>query len=359
MTSLQSRHGGEIFHFAESIRDSMLDFSININPLGLSPVGKSHMLTHLETDILRYPDTECKDLLNALSLRYQIDSSCMLVGNGATELMYALLPVIQPKKVLIPAPSFSEYRLSAEAYGTPIEELSLEVNQQFQIPIEIWRGKIEQNSLVYVGNPNNPDGHILLPYEFETLLQRVNETNSYLVIDESFVDFLGDAYSYRQACKKNSHLIIISSLTKFFAVPGLRVGYVIASSELIKNVRKVMIPWHVNGPVQRYMVSALADRTYIEKSIKFCIKERRRLMQELSKIENIKVYPGSVNFILCQIQNKYKTAKELQDKLYDYHIIIRQCGNYKGLDETYFRVAVRNTSENNQLIDALRKVCNK
>lgn len=90
---------------------------------------------------------------------------------------------------MIPAPSFSEYRLSAEAYGTPIEELSLGVNQQFQIPIEIWRGKIEQNSLVYVGNPNNPDGHILLPYEFEALLQRVNDTNSYLVIDESFVDF--------------------------------------------------------------------------------------------------------------------------------------------------------------------------
>lgn len=356
MNSLVGRHGGQIFHLPKEERDSILDFSININPVGLSPEGKAAMMEHWETDITRYPDTSCGDLVKALAKRYSIDPSFIMVGNGATELMYALLAVTQPKKVYIPAPSFSEYRFSAEFFGVEIEELPLEIGDTFHLPWESWVEKITDHSLIYVGNPNNPDGQLLLPQAFEALAHRAKETKSLLVIDESFVDFLGDAYSYRTACQHHEEVVIISSLTKFFAVPGLRIGYGLAHPRITEKWKKSVIPWHVNGPVQRYMEFALQDESYREQSVQFCRKERRRLSQELAAFKNIHVYSGTVNFILCQLRGKFNKVEEFQRKLNEFGIIVRNCGNYAGLDDSYFRVAVRREDENNYLIEVFRKV---
>ena len=188
------------------------------------------------------------------------------------------------------------------------------------------------------------------------ILPLVEKTQSYLILDESFVDFLGDSFSYRKLCLCHRQVIIVSSLTKFYAVPGLRIGCSFSTEEIAKKCQQQLIPWHVNGLVQTYMKSALADDAYIQRTREYCKMERNRMITDLSAIDSIKVYPGSVNFFLCKLMRKFKSAYELQQALWPYKIILRQCGNYAGLDESYFRIAVKIKEENLRLVNALRKV---
>ncbi len=359
MSLTESRHGGDIFGMSSEEQNKTLDFSININPLGLSPMGKRELFQFIETDILRYPDIKCRELIKALSNRYDMKEDCISVGNGATELMYMLLRVLKPKQVYIPAPGFSEYRLSAESVGADIIEFFLLPNDNFSIPVKEFVPKIKSNSVIFLGNPNNPDGQCLSEEVFSAIMETAAERNSFVIIDESFIDFLGDPYSYRHACKKYKNLIIIMSLTKFYAVPGLRIGCSFSSPDITDKLKDNLIPWNVNGPVQRYMVKALEDKMYQSDTIRYCADERKKMTEELQAITDIQYCGGEVNFILFRLIGKFKNAEELQEKLFPEHILIRQCGNYSGLDEKYFRIAVKTDEENKKLVKAFRKVFEK
>ena len=157
MTEKSARHGGDVFGLSAAEQEKVLDFSININPLGLSPLGKEALLHSWEREALRYPDVECRGLLAAISTRYGVPTDTIALGNGATELMYKLLSLLKPLKVLVPAPSFSEYRLSAEAAGCEVESFLLPKENGFRLPLEEIRRKMTAHSLLYLGHPNNPD----------------------------------------------------------------------------------------------------------------------------------------------------------------------------------------------------------
>ncbi len=171
MSIKSSRHGGDVFGLSEEEQNKVFDFSININPLGLSPEGRAALLAHWEKETLRYPDVECRALKKSLSIRYEIPEESMALGNGATELMYKLLELLHPKKVIVPAPSFSEYRLSAEAAGCPVDSFLLKADQGFALPLEEIEKKLLPHSLIYLGHPNNPDGQMLSPSDFEAVLR--------------------------------------------------------------------------------------------------------------------------------------------------------------------------------------------
>ena len=224
MTLKSSRHGGDVFGFSPEERNKILDFSININPLGLSPAGRKALTRYWEVETLRYPDVEERDVKEALSKAYGMDKDTISLGNGATELMYTLLRITKPARVLVPAPAFSEYRLSAEAAGAEVVSFLLPVEDHFNLPLREIKEKMGSHSLIYLGNPNNPDGRLLHREEFQCIMDRAQETESLVVIDESFIDFAGDACSYRQECRKYPNLVVMMSLTKFYAVPGLRIG---------------------------------------------------------------------------------------------------------------------------------------
>ena len=359
MTIKSARHGGDIFGLAEEERNQIIDFSININPLGLSPKGREALSRSWEKETLRYPDVECRDLVHQLSHRYDMPENTIALGNGATELMYKLLELLRPQKVFVMAPSFSEYRLSAEAVHCPVESILLEKENGFALPVETIRKKLTPHSLIYLGHPNNPDGQLLLKEDLLAILDRVKETDSFLIIDESFIDFLGDGYSYRQLFQDISYGAVVMSLTKFYAVPGLRIGCAFLAPKLCEALKNTLIPWNVNGLAQLYMTDALQDENYREATIRYNQEERALLAGELGKIEDIEILPGCVNFILCRLKGTYKTAADLQNALYPYGIFIRQCGNYEGLDDTYFRLAVRTKEENRTLLHALQEVFQK
>lgn len=359
MSTKSARHGGDIFGLSEEERNQIIDFSININPLGLSPKGREALSRSWEKETLRYPDVECRDLVHQLSLHYHMPEDTIALGNGATELMYKLLELLRPEKVLVMAPSFSEYRLSAEAAHVPVESVLLRKEEGFALPLEDIRKKLTRHSLLYLGHPNNPDGQLLPKETLLSLLDMVKEKDSFLIIDESFIDFLGDDYSYRQLFRHISYGAVVMSLTKFYAVPGLRIGCAFLEPKLCEALKNTLIPWNVNGLAQLYMTDALQDETYQKATIRYNREERAALVKELSTISHIEILPGCVNFILCRLLGTFASAKELQDALAPYGIFIRQCGNYEGLDDTYFRLAVRTEEENKKLINALQEVFSK
>lgn len=357
MEIISSRHGGDIFKFSPEIRDEFIDFSININPLGLSPLGETALKDCWKNEALRYPDTKCRDLIAAVSCHYGIAPESILIGNGATELMYALMRALQPGKVLIPVPSFSEYKLSAEAVHAQIQTFLTAPEKNFRIDADEIEEQMSPGSLLYLGNPNNPDGRLLEKDTLRELVRRAEKKSSFVVIDESFIDFLGEEFSYRELCRKSDHVIVLMSLTKFYAVPGLRIGCGFFPEGVKTETEKQLIPWNVNGPAQVYITKAVYDRDYIEASREYCRRERAFLTEELSHIPGICILPGTVNFILCRLTgNSVSTAEELQKRLLPYRILIRNCGNYEGLDVSYFRICVHTEKNNRLLIQALKEV---
>lgn len=349
-----SRHGGEVFSIPEKERDQFIDFSININPLGLSPKGKDALLQSLDRDVLRYPDTEAGDLVTALSGRYGVDTTQITVGNGATELMYALILLLRPKRVIIPEPSFSEYRLSAQAAGSEIVSIPLEM-PDFSLPVEDICAQITHKSLIYLGNPNNPDGKLLSEGHLSQILDAAANHHSYVVVDESFIDF-GNGRSYRARCGTNPYLIVVMSLTKFYACPGLRIGCAFSSAGIASALSERLIPWHINGPVQTYMRSALSDGAYIQKSINYCREQKDILYEGLSDFREIHYICGYANFILCRLDPTSGTVSAMEEKLRAHKLLVRNCGNYTYLDDSWFRIAVRSADENAKLLSALKEI---
>ena len=354
MMRIENGHGGDVFTLPQSQQERLLDFSININPAGMSPKGKAAMLSHLEMDIERYPDVACRGIRQALSVRYGVPMEGITCGNGATELIYAFIRAFRPKVVCVPAPAFSEYRLAAEAEGVPVTSFLLEKDAGFQLGDSSFLENLAPGSLVFLGNPNNPDGLFLSRSAFHQVMAAVEKSGSWLMIDESFIDFAGDDRSFRQEVAHHPGLVICLSLTKFYAVPGLRIGAVFSSAAIADRLASVLYPWHVNGPVQRYMAAAVLDTEYAAESRRLVAEERLRMMRRLEKLPGIRVYPGTVNFLLLRLLDG--SVSQLADALLAKHIMIRQCGNYEGLDASFFRVAVRKKEENDYLLESLQEV---
>ncbi len=351
----KEEHGGDIFGLSAVERESILDFSVNINPLGLSPRGKEALLSGLLREITRYPDIACRDLKRAVSSYCGVLPEHILCGNGATELIYALVRVLHPPAVYVPAPCFSEYARAAEAESIPVKSYALDPENGFAVKDWDALASLPKGSVIFAGNPNNPDGRILPAEDFERLSAAAQACGGHLVLDESFADFVGEDISYRNRLAENPHVMIVSSFTKFFAVPGLRIGFLFSASPRMAEIEKTLTPWNVNGPVQLYLRHALEDVEYIQMTREFLREESGRMRKELETVSGLAVYPGAANFILLRLTNG-RDAAWLQEKLSGKHILIRQCGNYEGLDETWFRVAIRTREENERLLSALREI---
>jgi threonine-phosphate decarboxylase len=348
-------HGGDIFKFSHEKQNAIRDFSTNINPLGMSPLGWQALKKEEENIILRYPDILCRDMKKSLSIRLGISEQCITCGNGATELMYALMRILKPSRVYVGAPSFSEYKLAAESIHADVISFPLEQDQEFAVPISFFKKKMTAHSVIFIGNPNNPDGHILKEDEFSELLDLAERNDSFLVIDESFIDFLPDSFSYRYQLNQSDRLVILSSLTKFYAIPGLRAGYMISSKQLADAMAGELVPWNVNGLAQLYVSKAVLDTDYIARSRDYIKKENQRFSALLQSFSDVEKVWGSVNFLLLHLKKDALSGSGLQQNLLPLGFLIRKCGNFETLDDHWVRLAVRSEEEDNALIRCLRK----
>jgi threonine-phosphate decarboxylase len=351
-------HGGDLIWAKEYYQQkSLIDFSVNINPLGCSK-NVLHSITNNLTLIQEYPDPECRLLKKELSLYYNINDEHISLGNGASELLFLLCLAISPKRVLTLAPSFSEYIKSAKASGALVDELVLSEKKDFCLEIDVLKDKLLNYDLFFLCNPNNPVGNIYSGKFVKEIADLCYKYKTYLLVDESFMDFVKnkDKFSILSEVRYNPYLIVLCSLTKFFALPGLRLGCSFASKELVERIKEIKDPWNVNSFAQLAGMVSLQDKAFQNKSIDYISTEKERLYQELNKISSIKTYYPSVNFILLKILTQNLTSGDIALQLATKGILVRNCNTFAGLGEKFIRVAVRRKEDNNLLIDALRGV---
>lgn len=349
------RHGGDTITAAQqagiSPRD-ILDFSSNISPLGL-PETVRHALVQGIGGVVPYPDPACRDLCKKISCAELVDEAMVLCGNGAAELIFAIAHGLKPKKALVAAPSFSEYALALRSAGSQIQWFRTEPSKGFSVTEAFLDEITPELSLVFLANPSNPVGNIIEQPLLEAIAAKCLRTHTCLVIDECFLDFLPDGRRRSLVARlaENPGLIVLKSFTKMYAMAGIRLGYLLcASPSLRARVAAAMPPWSVSTLAQAAGIAALESGDYAERVRALVAGERTFLMRELSAL-SLQVYDSRANFIFFQAGGKPDLKKELLRS----GILIRSCANYPGLGDGYYRIAVRVHSENQKLLQAMRR----
>ena len=329
-------HGGQVYDAAGRAGD-WLDFSANINPLGLS----EKVLRTLEENlrcVVNYPDPQAVELKRAIAERYDVPEKNLVVLNGAAEFFYLYLNATRPRRVIIPVPSFSEYERAARAAGCDVELVITNAAKGFALDVSRLRG-----DCVIIGRPNNPTGNLI---DAEEIL-RLAEVSSVLV-DESFIDFL-DVESVRRLV--SDKISVVQSLTKIFAIPGLRLGFAVVEENLARRLNLSKDVWNVNFLAQKAGVAALTDEDYLRRTRAWLAAEKNFFVERLSNLRGVEVFPPSVNFVLFRHEQAERILKELRRE----KILLRSCANLAGLDGSYLRSAIRSREENLKLFNELEK----
>lgn len=369
-------HGGNIFQFAheQGIEPyEVVDFSANINPLGPSQRGLDALNAQLRY-ISHYPDATNDDVLNAIADTYRMDKHQIMVGNGAAELLYAICRLPGYTGAFVPAPGFSEYKEALEASKIPVRDIFYRPREDdngkpyFEVPylaLETFAAELKGQDgriIVFLGNPNNPDGTLLDKDHIRTVASMLKDANSLLVIDESFIDFVGNdplqdnEHSMRSLVNEFDNIIVVHSFTKFYAVPGLRIGAAFANETLITQLQQYIPSWSVNTLAQAYTKAALNDVDYIKRTKQELNEERAFMYNALDAIEGITVYPPSANFILFQVNQEGITANYINEELKKYNMIVRNCDSYVGLTNHWVRIAIKDHDTNIKLVDKLTNI---
>lgn len=350
-------HGGNVWNASREwgiALESLLDFSASLNPLGPSPLALEAIERHLPL-ICHYPEPGAGSLKNELADWLGVEKEQLVLGNGALELIYLTARMYYKGRVLLLAPCFSEY--GKGLIDARIEYFYLEETKSFRLPVESFCSRIERNDLIFIGNPNNPTGTLFEPAGLDEIVKQAARRDAAVVIDEAFLDFTGDpSASLRNRAAYNSNLIIVSSLTKFFAIPGLRLGYAVAAPDTAGVMESLLPSWRINSLALAAARASLSDANYIEKTVAAVKKEREYLERQMPLL-GCTVYPAAANFLLLKLdEGRGLTAWRLQQQLGPRGILIRLCDNFENLTPYHFRIAVKTHPENLRLVHALKEV---
>lgn len=345
-------HGGDIYsHLEKGVK--MLDFSANINPLGLPP-QVSEALASAQAAATVYPDPYCRALCRSIGEFYGVSPEKVVCGNGAADLIDRIAYGLKPKTALVTAPTFSEYEKSVTRAGGVVFRHILNENQGFEIGEDILEAIREKKpQMVFLCNPNNPTGLLTEKPRLLEIARLCREQGTTLVVDECFLDFTGkeSQYSLMDSLEDFPNLIILKAFTKFFAMPGIRLGYLLTANPHFREaVWAAGQPWSVSGIAQTCGIAALKDSVYIQKTLEEIPRLRQELMKALTPLP-ITLYPGTANFLLFRAD-----YPALDKKIQEKGILIRNCGNYPGLGEGFYRVAVKSQEDNQKLSEALTQV---
>ena len=351
-------HGGNVWKLAnQSGADlqEIIDFSANINPLGPSPKALEAIKGCL-TLLQHYPEPSGDPCRSTLAEYLQVDAEQLLLGNGGTEFLYLLGQMFYQRRIIRLAPTFAEYGGGLDS--PVVVEIPLKADDQFRLPVSAIIDCLDRGDLLFIGNPNNPTGTLYERDELREVVERAQHVGATVVIDEAFIDFLPDQHSHsmRDLVDSYENLIITGSLTKFFAIPALRLGYAVANAELIKQMKRRLPPWRVNLAALFAGDASLRDKRYIDQSLVYISREKQLFAEELRKIAGLRVYMGAANFLLIDGQGTGMQACDLYGRLLDYGIMIRVCDSFANLSPYYFRLAVRTREQNSKLLEGLRNI---
>jgi len=349
-------HGGTVFAVARQLGvspDDILDFSASINPLG-PPAGLRGAITAAFDRLVHYPDSAAAELRDALARRHGLHPGTICVANGSTELIY-LAPRLAGGRGLIVAPPFSEYAKSLARAGLEVAYLDLSPADGFALPLATLDRHLAQGcALLFLANPGNPTGALIPRQDIAEVIRLCRSRGTFLVLDEAFIDFCEEE-SATDLVAGEDGAVVLRSMTKFFAIPGLRLGYAVGSEAVIARLSALREPWSVNTLAQAAGLACLADGEYPATTRALVKAERERLAAGIAALPGLAVYPSAANYLLVRI-DAGPTARELAERLFAERVLIRDCSSFRGLSDRYFRVAVRGAEENLRLLDLLKKV---
>ncbi|GGF82381.1 threonine-phosphate decarboxylase [Paenibacillus albidus] len=347
----QDGHGGHGGHSG-----IFLDFSANINPLG-PPPGVLESLRELLPAVTAYPDPGHRRLKRMLAEHTGTGADWLTVGNGAAESMALLLLAVGPRTVGIAEPCFSEYRQLAEQFGAVVKSVQGASARDYKANVEDLAALLEQVDLLFLGQPNNPNGVQYAVEELTQLAEQAERTGTYLAVDEAFIDFIdpGRRQSLLPELARFPHTVLVRSMTKFYAIPGLRLGYTVAHPALAAAMTGKQVTWSVNAlALLAGEACLLSGAAYERRTRSLITAERESLRSGLLEL-GCKVPPGEANFLLCSLPSPW-TAAELQDRMGRSGILVRSCAMYPGLEAGHIRVAVKGPEDNAVLLQRMGEI---
>lgn len=345
-------HGGDIYSYKEKYKEEALDYSANINPLGMPRGVKQALINSIDTWV-NYPDPLCRELKKELAHFEKVKEDYLVLGNGAAEVIFKLIYAAKPKKAMVLEPTFSEYEEALKSVNAEVFYHYLKEENNFRLTEDILGALNEDLDMIFICNPNNPTGEIAEKDLLIKVMAVCKQKGIILVLDECFNDFLDEPaeYTMKEFLADNDHLFILKAFTKIYAMAGVRLGYGLTSNlELINEMAKTCQPWSVSIPAQIAGIQALKEEEYL-KATKVLIKEEREYLISNLKELGFKVYGSKANYLFFSSSND-----NLKAKLEKQGIMIRDCSNYPGLKAGYYRICVKTHQDNERLINALKAV---
>jgi len=337
-------HGGDVTE-----KNVIYDFSANLNPLGM-PEQVIAAASAAVSECTRYPDPECRKLRKKLSVYENIPYENIVCGNGAADLIFRIVHAFRPEKAVLCIPSFSEYRYALEEVDCQITEYITEASDDFTVNEGILDFLTDDVDIIFLCTPNNPTGKLISPDLLRKISEKCLEKNIILICDECFMPFTGASSDHSLRSCFNENCIVLKAFTKLFAMPGLRLGYALCgSAETAARIHNSGQFWSVSVPAEEAGVAALDVKDWKEKTVAFITKEREYLTEKLCGC-GLEVTGSSANFLL------FRSCDDLGKLLLEKGIMIRECTDFCGLGNGYFRTAVRTRKENEILVEGIKEV---
>lgn len=353
----QPTHGGNVYKIARERRvpvGRLLDFSASINPLGFSATGLRAIRAALK-QIVHYPDPDCWQLRQALAEQCGVDPEMILVGNGSTELIHLLPRALAMQSALIAGPTFEEYARALTDAGSSFQYVHARREERFRPPVKDVLQQLSATrsrfDALFLCNPNNPTGQVLNRSAVRELADAVHRQQGWLILDEAFIDYC-PSQSVVSLLQEYPRMVLLRSLTKFYAMPGLRVGYLVGASQVVARVKDYQPPWSVNSLAQEVACSVVQDHAYAAESRTFMRDERSRVMRDLRSLSGLRLYPSAANFVLIELP-AWTSASLVTERLAVERLLVRDCSTLPGLGSQMIRVAIRTTKDNRRLLAAL------
>lgn len=353
----QPTHGGNVYRAAREQRitvDRIADFSANINPLGFPTSGVRAIRSALK-QIVHYPDPDCLQLRQILARQCGVDPDMILIGNGSTELIHLLPRTLGIKAALIMGPTFEEYARALMDAGGVVQYVHARREERFRPPVQEilleLSAKRTRFDTVFLCNPNNPTGQTINRSALCEITEAIERRQGWLIVDEAFIDYCQE-HSVVSMLKEYPRMIVLRSLTKFYAMPGLRIGYLLGASKVVNQLKGRQPPWSVNSLAQEVSCAVLQDSGYAQKSLAVMETERPRFLRGLRSLSGVRVYSPAANFALIELP-AWACASVLVDRLASERLLVRDCSTLPGLNRQMIRVAIKTPKENRRLLAVL------
>ena len=355
-------HGGNCIELAHQLgctTQEITDMSSNINPLGPPPGLIRYLKNHIDA-VSSFPEVDSRGITGRFAEFYGIDSRRVLAANGTTQIIYAIPQVLEISSALIVGPTYSDYVDACRLQNVKTTFVLTKAFTHFQVDLNQMKKHLENVDAAFICNPNNPTGSLIPPDELQSLCRSYPET--YFIIDESYLPFVGGGEAL-SLCKSDfGNLIVLSSISKIFAIPGLRIGFMISAAHVIKRFKRFLQPWSVNSLAQLAVHHLMANKNdteaFIEKTQRYIRAERRRFFATTKHISNINLFPSTTNFLIAQLPDNLQ-AEDVIHQLSRDKILIRNCRNFKGLSNQFIRISLKTAEINNVLAAKLAKMaCN-